>query len=250
MTAPLAITAADLEPLISTQRFATFRQAEPQPDVAVALYMWNAQVAGAFAELLHHVEVLVRNAMHHQLTTLHARAPGRPANKAWFDEPKWAKHHWFPKVALDQIGQAAERAGHTPAHPNPGKVIAALNFGFWRYLASARYEQSFWVPALDNAFCAPGATPQDRRREIEHRLIVLHKLRNRISHCEPIIHPIRYTPRGGTRTSKTLNQLYVDAVELVSYVSPIAAPWLEGQTRALRQLLRDRPTSSRTKPHP
>ena len=30
---------------------------------------------GAFAELLHHVEVLTRNAMHNQLTALHAQAP-------------------------------------------------------------------------------------------------------------------------------------------------------------------------------
>ena len=190
MTTP-SITAAQLERLISIERFATFRHAEPDPDVAAALYTWNAQVTGAFAELLHHVEVLTRNAMHNQLTALHAQAPMRPAYKAWFDEPDWAKHHWFDTHAKKAITKAAERAGHRPNNPRPGKVIAALNFGFWRYLTSPRYEQGFWTPALDHAFNAPGATPQDRRRTVEKQLVFLHKLRNRISHCEPIIHPIR-----------------------------------------------------------
>ena len=88
MTTP--ITAAELERLVSVERFAPFRRATSHPEAAVALYTWNAQVAGAFAELLHHVEVLVRNAIHNQLTTLHSQAPGRPANKAWFGEPACA----------------------------------------------------------------------------------------------------------------------------------------------------------------
>ena len=218
---------------------------EPDPETAIALYTWNAQVAGAFAELLHHVEVLIRNAMHHQLTALHVQAPGRPAHKAWFDEPNWAKHHWFDTHAKRTIAKAARRAKHTPNNPRPGKVIAALNFGFWRYLTSPRYEQSFWVPALDHAFDAPGATSPDRRQAIERLLILLHTLRNRISHCEPIIHPIRYS----LQASKTLDEIYAAAIEPVSYVSQTAAPWLECQTRTLPQLLHDRPTSA-TEPLP
>ena len=155
MTTP-SITASQLEHLISVERFATFRHAEPDPDVAVALYTWNAQVAGHFAELLHHVEVLTRNAMHEQLTALHAQVPNRPAHKAWFDEPDWARHHWFDTHAGEEIAKATKRAGHGPSNPRPGKVVAALNFGFWRYLTGPRYEQSFWTPALDHAFNAPG----------------------------------------------------------------------------------------------
>ena len=238
---PPTITAAELQRLISAQRFASFRQAAARPEAAVALYTWNARVAGAFAELLHHVEVLVRNAMHNQMTNLHAQVPGRPPHKAWFDEPKWSKHHWFNKGAQEQITDATKRAGHTPAHPNPGKVIAALNFGFWRYLARERYEQSFWIPALDSAFTAPGAHPPARRRVVEQRLAFLHTLRNRISHCEPIIYPIRHTPRRQPAVSKTLDQLYTDAIELVSFISPTAADWLEHETRHLPQLLHNRP---------
>ena len=250
MTSPPTITATRLEHLISAERFATFRHAEADPDVAVALYTWNAQVAGAFSELLHHVEVLTRNAMHNHLTTLHAQAPRRPDHKAWFDEPDWAKHHWFDSHAKKEIARAIERAGHTSNNPSPGKVVAALNFGFWRYLTSPRYEQSFWTPTLDHAFNTPGATPQDRRRIVEQHLVCLHKLRNRISHCEPIIHPIRYRTRRQPETSKTLDQIYTIAIEHVSYISPTAARWLEYQTRTLSQLLHNRPSSSTTRPSP
>ncbi len=169
------------------------------------------------------------NAIHDQMVALHAQVPGRPANKSWFDEPVWAKHHWFDDHAKKQIAKAILRAGHRPNNPNPGKVIAALNFGFWRYLVSVRYEQSFWVPALDAAFNAPGTSPPDRRLVVEYRLVFLHLLRNRISHCEPIILPIRYTHRGQPATTKTLTHLYSDAIELVSFISPTAAresdPW-------------------------
>ena len=243
MTTP--ITAAELERLVSVERFASFRRATSDLEAAVALYTWNARVTGAFAELLHHVEVLIRNAMHSQLTVLHSQAHGRPANKAWFDEPSWAKHHWFHHHAQIQIAKAAKRAGHTPNNPRPGKVIAALSFGFWRYLASARYEQSFWVPALDNAFAAPGPRHKDRRQAVEQRLVFLHILRNRISHCEPIIHPIQHTsPR---RPAKTLDELYADAIQLVSFISPVAAQWLEHEPRHLTRLLQARPVQARTK---
>ena len=178
-------TADELEGLVSVQRFASFRRATTDPAAAVALYAWNARVSGAFAELIQHVEVLVRNAMHRRLTAHHAQVSGRPPGKAWFDEPSWVRHHWFNKADRVKIRSAIGRAGHTSYRPDPGKVIAALNFGFWRYLASARYEQSLWVPALDNAFTAPGRDFGDRRRAVEHRLAYLHPLRNRISHCEP-----------------------------------------------------------------
>ena len=240
MTTPPPITANQLERLVSVERFASFRRETSHPDAAVALYTWNAKVSGAYGELLQHVEVFVRNAMHRQLTELHSRARGRASTQAWFDEPSWAKHHWLDEHAKKQIRKATSRAGHRPNSPNPGKVIAALGFGFWRHLARPRYEQSFWVPALDNAFATPGACPSTRRDAVEHRLAFLHILRNRISHCEPIIHPIRYRHRGHPRTSKTLTGLYTDAIELVSFISADAAHWLTHETRGLQRLLQAR----------
>ncbi len=240
MTIP-AITASQLERLVSVERFALFRRLTSHPEAAVALYSWNSKVSGGFAELLNHVEVFVRNAIHDQMVALYAQVPGRSAKSSWFDEPPWARHHWFDHHAKRQIAKAIFRAGHRPNNPNPGKVIAALNFGFWRYLVSIRYEQSFWVPALDDAFDVPGRSHPDRRLAVEYRLVFLHLLRNRISHCEPIILPIRYTHRGQPPNTKTLTDLYAYAIELVSFIDPVAARWLEHETHDLQLLLHNRP---------
>ena len=107
-------TADELEGLVSVQRFASFRQATTDPAVAVALYAWNARVSGAFAELIQHVEMLVRNAMHRRLTAppCSGSAVVLPV-KPWFDEPSWVRHHWFNKADRAKIRSAIGRAGHT-----------------------------------------------------------------------------------------------------------------------------------------
>jgi hypothetical protein len=141
------IAAAEVERLISGERFRTYLRATHDAKDAMALYLWNARVSGAFAELLHHDEVFVRL-----------------------------------------------------ARPRPGKVISELNFGFWRFLTSDRYEQSLWGPALDHGFTAPGATVRARRRAVEDRLAPLHLLRNRIAHCEPIFGTVSHRRRRANRS--------------------------------------------------
>lgn len=188
-------SAADLERLVSARRFSTYLRAASDPDEAVRLYLWNARISGAFAELLQHVEVIVRNAMHASLAAHHGSIPGRPHGAEWFDGPSWVRHHWLNAPAQTSIEKAVRFARHSPAHPRPDKVVSELGFGFWRYLVSDRYEQSLWVPALDGAFGAPGATVRERRHAVEDRLAPLHLLRNRIAHCEPIFGTITYTRR-------------------------------------------------------
>lgn len=245
MTMPPAhapnIAAADLERLISADRFGPYRRAAASADEAVLLYEWNARASGAYAELLQHVEVLVRNAMHDSLTAHHATITGRPSGASWFDSPSWVMHHWFNRPAQDTINGAVVRAGHSPAQPRPGKVVAEMSFGFWRYLASDRYEQSFWVPALDAAFAVPGQRVRDRRCAVEDHLGPLHLLRNRIAHCEPIFGSITYKRRRAAPLSRDLVGLHADALELVRWISPEAETWLIAGLRHLPALLAQRP---------
>lgn len=207
----------------------------------MALYSWNARISGAFAELLQHVEVIVRNAMHQALTTHHATISGRPTGTAWFDGPRWVAHHWFGAEALDAISVARRRAHHSAKRPRPGKVVSELSFGFWRYLTSSRYEQSLWKPALDGAFTAPGTTLRDRRLAVEDRLAPLHLIRNRIAHCEPIFGDLVYRRRRLRPLSKSLASVRADALELVSWVSPLASRWLATDIDQVAALLAARP---------
>lgn len=137
MTTPAFISETLLEQLISSDRFGAYVHATGGDRIrAVALYQWNAAISAAFYETLHYVEVIFRNALHHQLEAVHATIAGRSPGAAWFDEPSWVAHHWFHEQAAAARDKAVGTAGHNPARPRPGKVVAELPFGFWRYLVT------------------------------------------------------------------------------------------------------------------
>ena len=52
-------------------------------DEAADLYVWNAEVASAFSVVIGQFEVVLRNALHEQLTIRHA-ASGRAGQ--WYDD--------------------------------------------------------------------------------------------------------------------------------------------------------------------
>lgn len=65
----------------------------------------------------------------------------------------------------------------------PGRVVAELNFGFWKFLLAKRYEATLWTGYLRHAF--PNLTPQNRAT-VYRALDELHTVRNRVAHHEPI----------------------------------------------------------------
>lgn len=83
----------------------------------------------------------------------------------------------IPRSSLER----AIREAGGPTAP-PGKVVAQLTFGFWRYLTSAAHEVTLWRPALHHAF--PSGT---NRMDVDMRIGRAHKLRNRIAHHEPLL---------------------------------------------------------------
>lgn len=142
---------------------------------ALGLYRWNASVSAAFWEVLGHGEVILRNAMHDQLSAHHQRR-GLPGE--WFDDPQGV----FNSRTTDDVQTAKRRAGRGAP---PGKVVAELSFGFWRYLLANRYSTTLW-PAIRHAF--PRLPRRGNTRPLLERPVNdLHLLRNRIAHHEPLI---------------------------------------------------------------
>lgn len=175
-----------VEAWLSATRFAVYLTATGADRArALALYEWNAQLSAALLHDLAHLEVGLRNAYD---TALSAHWPGPP--------------HWtlagntvFPPVyrtrdrrrvdvnekQRESLRHAIANAGG-PAVP-PGKIVAELRFGFWRYLSSAAHEKTLWVPALHRAF-PPGT---DRAAHVDGPVGRLHDLRNRVAHHEPLL---------------------------------------------------------------
>lgn len=205
----------DVERWFSVERLAPYVHAcAGLPSRAVDLYSWNAEVAAALWRTLGHVEVLLRNAVNGQLVGWSTRT---------YDESRWylAFSHLFDWRTQGDIDEARRRATRTGRSETVGRVVAELNFGFWRYLVASRYDRSLWRTTLFRAF------PGRDRREVERHLAALHSVRNRIAHHEPIHH-------------LDLTDLRARALTLASWVDAGAATWIaDGDT--VGRLLRARP---------
>src|SRR5262245_43140838 len=167
--------------------------------------------------MLQGVEVLLRNALHDQMTRWHAANewPGM-----WFGDPAGL----LERRCLDDIEEARRRLRRLGRPATPGRIVAELGFGFWRYLLTARYEQTLWTPALRHAF--PGLRPT-RRRTLADRVERIHYLRNRIAHHEPI-------------HGRDLALDHADALAVVEAICPHARAWL-GHTSLVPGTLAGRP---------
>jgi hypothetical protein len=205
---------------------------------AVALYHWSAALTGALHAELGYFEIAFRNRLNDALTSAHGRLRARPRGAAWFDGPHWVRHRWWDHAAQAAINDARRRAQHHPPRsPRPDAVVAELGFGFWRYLVSARYEQSLWVPILDDAFDSiPGRTPAARREFIDGRLRVLHRLRNRVAHHELLIKPAVLLGRHGTPLSFSLDEQVAMIGEVLASIEPTAASCLNNSAASATPL--------------
>jgi hypothetical protein len=121
---------------------------------------------------------------------------------------------WFETqlALLDERGQesvtlARTKLGSDASH---GKLVAELTFGFWTSLLNKNYEQTFWVPALHDAF--PGLSSSQRtRRTVSSRMNKIRDLRNRVFHHEPIWY------------RRTLVNDHADLLRTIAWLSPFAS---------------------------
>jgi hypothetical protein len=194
-----------LERRLSPERLAPYRAAtDGDLARAVRLYEQNADLSAAFWLVLCDVEILVRNAAHDQLTAWSAAEYGQPA---------WYLDHgrvFNPRTRGD-IAAARHHLAASGRRETPGRVVAELPLGFWRFLLSARYERSLWLPCLRGAF--PGIDGHGLRRDVHDAVRELHLLRNRIAHHEPIY-------------NRPLGALHEIALTTAGWVCPVTRRWI------------------------
>ncbi|WP_322747278.1 MULTISPECIES: hypothetical protein [unclassified Frankia] len=175
------------------------------------------EISAAFHESLGLLEVVLRNALHDQLTVWHGQTGRRDH---WYDDPVGIlEAHRRHDIAATRV--RLQREGKAVA---PGRIIAELSFGFWRYLLTRRYEATLWTPALRHAF--PGLRPT-RRASVYAPTNDLVRLRNRIAHHEPI-------------HNRPLATLQDDIFLVAGYIDPAVEAWIRGLSR-VGNLLEQRP---------
>jgi len=157
---------------------------------ALRLYDWNARISAALLRDLAHFEVALRNAydsalvaatpassLHWTFASATVFPPIHRTKRLRDGSTLRADINRKPREILDA---AVVAAGGSSA--SPGKAIANLSFGFWRYLSSKAHEKTLWVPYLHTAF-----SPKTNRVDVDARVGRLHALRNRVAHHEPLL---------------------------------------------------------------
>lgn len=191
---------------ITDGRFAPYLQAASgDHDAAVELYVWNARISAAIFEVLHHVEVLVRNAIDSQFRPVEATAP---ADTTWLCDP-----NILNEASRLRVGEAIERITRQHKNPTRGRVVATLSFGFWRALFDRKYDK-LWVSHLHRAF--PNGS--GNRADVATVMATLVPFRNRLAHHETII-------------GRPMTNHYDEMLTLAEMIDSAAREWIESVSR-------------------
>ena len=184
-------------------------------DVASALdlYVWNSALSAALATTIGHVEIVLRNAIHDNLTAWSTRQ---------FSDPRWYLNPGglLQPRQVEAIQLARQRANRFGRYETPGRVVAELTFGFWRVLLAAHYDGTLWRQTLYR--CFPG---QRQRRVVQEAVEVLHLSRNRMAHHEPMF-------------NRPIGDIYTIALELTGWICPESKSWVQRHSSVNRVLAR------------
>ena len=143
---------------------------------AIRLYEWNAAVSGALFEVLADVEVILRNAIH---TTMTEWSISKGHGPNWYDN----SHGLLDASEVRDVAKARARVERMGKESTPDNLVSELNFGFWRYLLTGRYQATIW-PILFNGPLSRVEVGYEEK--LLARVGRMHDLRNRIAHHEPI----------------------------------------------------------------
>ena len=210
---------SDLESCLSPERLAPFRDQNTDDLTTAVNYFWNVALSQALYPSLSLLEVATRNRLHAFLT-VHL---GRPD---WYDAPNFLQTRELTAItrAKNEIRDAGKRI-------TPGRVVAALMFGFWVSLLDALYGDSQKGPRLWGPFPSPQLTLvfpsapagyQPYRGRLHARLDDMRLLRNRISHYEPIWKGMSLPSRKKRTPPRlvTLHDLHAEVIETIGWLSP------------------------------
>jgi hypothetical protein len=197
---------ADLELALSLERFGRYLAwAGRDRERAIELYTLNTRISESLYTPLQSLEVALRNRIH----VVMAEGLG---DEAWFHQAGVLLNDRQP----DQLTKAVEDLKAVNKMPTPGRIVAALSFGFWTAMFGPHYE-GLWRTTLHRIAAKPDGK-RLRRKDFSGPLTPIRSIRNRIAHHEPII-------------TWDLLGIHNRMVELTRWLSPAAAAWCRENDR-------------------
>lgn len=211
------LSSTQIDAWITPARLAPYLNVTGAADVGLAarLYVWNARLASACMETIHHVEVLVRNAINRRLSA--SQSPD--SLRSWLVDPDVLK-----PGELQAVENAITRIQRVGKSATTHRVISGLPLSFWARLTGTVYED-LWKASLHRAFPHSSGL----RRDVAGPLNRISQLRNDIAHHQPLIDvPIAARRR--------------DLLDLAAAVDPAAAVWISALSR-VEDVLAETPAS-------
>lgn len=194
-----------IEDTLSADRFGTYLGwAEGDRKRAIKLYTLNAVLSESLYTPLHMLEVTLRNRVHQVM--------GKAHGDAWFDLPE----HQFNAVQADMLKKARLDLQEKGKDPTPGRMVASLTFGYWTAMLGKEYENLWQTTLKDIARREDGKGL--RRKDFTKSLGAIRTLRNRLAHHETVLH-------------WDLPKHYGNILQLITWLSPVAADWCTACSR-------------------
>lgn len=166
-----------LREAISNSRLEGYRRSAKESDhKCLERYVWNVALSESLYPTLQYLEVALRN-------SIHGAATNHFNSDFWFDNPAVISNSKTLRIVSSAKGTLSK--AYKPIESD--RVVAELHFGFWSALFYSEYEKKLWRQIIKEVF--PNAPRRARQRSIVGpKIDRAKKLRNRISHHEPIWH--------------------------------------------------------------
>lgn len=202
--------------VLSPERFGTYLTAAGHdPERALRLYLWNAQLGEAFHLPIQAVDVGLRNRINDALLRVYGAD--------WWNSQAFLKD--ADKERTDDLSLVCRRLQRRKLALTTGQIVASLSFGFWVGMLQARYNPPIWGGQLRAAF--PFLPSHQNRGDLAQRAGRIAKLRNRISHHEPLI-------------GRNISADYSDVRTMVEWVCPTKWRWIAPHCR-VPEIMRSKP---------
>lgn len=139
-------------------------------------YIWNVKLCESLYPSIHYFEILLRNQISRSISRI-------LDNDEWLISEKTSMFNSEQKQKIEKALEVLKEKEETICSSN---VIRHLNLGFWVKLFNANYDIVLWHQGLEKKVF-PFLKPEKRKRSVVLRkLKMIHIIRNRIAHHEPI----------------------------------------------------------------
>jgi hypothetical protein len=219
--------ASSLQRLISAKRYKQYTAVFGGDQKAgAALYLLDIEVRGALLELLHFIELPLRDAIHRDLSAVYF--------KRWYERSDILDSRTtrsFEK-AKGELGKYLGK--------EPDRVVAQVSLGTWtalletggpikdaagNFVAASDYERDLWHPALAGTFSGLAKT----REDAEVLLRRVRRARNRVAHHESVVFGVHQIgERDGTKlVRQSPHSMIADVRALIAHLAPDMKAWLD-----------------------